>query len=33
MNSFHEQEHRAGRELAMAQAEGGRRRKYIARVM
>jgi hypothetical protein len=30
MNSFHEQEQRAGRELEMAWARGGRRRKYIA---
>jgi len=29
MNSFHEHEQRAGRELEMAQARGGRRRKYI----
>jgi hypothetical protein len=33
MNSFHEQEQRAGRELEMAQAGGERRRKYIAQNM
>jgi hypothetical protein len=32
MNSFHEQEQRAGRELEMAQARV-RRRKYIVRDM
>jgi hypothetical protein len=31
MNSFHEQEQRAGRELEMAQARG--RRKYMAQDM
>jgi hypothetical protein len=31
MNSFHEQEQRAGRELEMARARG--RRKYIAQDM
>ena len=33
MNSFHKQEQRAGRELEMARAGGGRRRKYIAQDM
>jgi hypothetical protein len=33
MNSFHEQEQRASRELEMARAGGGRRRKYIAQDM
>jgi hypothetical protein len=33
MNSFHEQEQRASRELEMARARGGRRRKYIAQDM
>jgi len=33
MNSFHEQEQRAGRELEIAWAGGGIRRKYIARDM
>ena len=33
MNSFHEQEQRASRELEMARARGGGRRKYIAQDM
>jgi hypothetical protein len=33
MNSIHEQEQRADRELEMAQAGGERRRKHIARDM
>jgi hypothetical protein len=33
MNSFHEQEQRAGRELEMARTGEGRRRKYISRDM
>ena len=33
MNSFHEQEQRAVRELEMARAGGRRRRKYIGRGM
>ena len=33
MNSFHEQEQRASRELEMARAGGGRRRNHIAQDM
>jgi len=33
MNSFHEEEKRADRELEMARARGGIRRMYIARDM